>query len=418
MGLAFMSVVSCSDDDNDNNTGTSSSIVYQNQAFDKAYTLEEGRSAIVALRKTFIGSEGIDTVQLKQFVSACRYFNDTYLIYKSHDGQVPFDSILSKVQKFLSGDLSGIPATLDRYKALEGSYTANTATKTWDKVGSMDDGIALTFNDANNKAMKATLGWVSPKSTSFSGVTTQQLNIIKIKDRLGNLVNDTLPSLLTLEIKGGSDNIYFRSTVQLYVANEKFVDISSVTFLGEYGIRLTHQITNSLDVKNIQLYKGDALLLDIAKRAEGNNLVKSLVDPVAYPVTNHKSVTLYNFSGKFGVRYLKNEKAITDKRRELIASGVLPGSKAFAETMSELKTKENKNMYYSITDNAFIGTVSPKPVNVTADKWASVPFITLHNGSTYSLTQFDNSGGILYFFSKVQTLLERLGMLTGMDSEE
>lgn len=157
MGLALSTVASCSDDDDNCNSENSSSIVYNNHVFDKAYTLQEGQDFFGTVAHNITGTDAIDTTQIMSFAEACRYFNNNYLDYKSSTGESPFDSLVANMTKILTGDLSGITSSMDRYKRFAGEYTANTTNKQWDKVGNKNYRIVLNFKDTAGVDMTASL---------------------------------------------------------------------------------------------------------------------------------------------------------------------------------------------------------------------------------------------------------------------
>ena len=419
MGMTLTFAASCSDDDNDNNS--SSAIIYNNHSFDKAYTMSEGQAYLRSVNSELFSSSGIDTTELKVFITDCRYFNNTYLSYKGADGNSPIDSITANLTQLLSGDLSGLPATLTRYKHMAGKYTANAPTKTWDLTAKQIGNITLTFPDSKGVSTVAKLSWVTApdENHNYPGtdeeiLPTANKNIISVTDSKGNVVNDTLPNTIQLSIEGGSNNLHFLSNIDLNVDKNQYLGIKAFTTFAGYVFSIEQFTTNSFSRSTTIIEKGNVTLATIGSETKGNNLMNYLVNPTLYPITERKTTKTYNIANKIKVEMTQDKLQLLQKTKALYNSGKQPGSKEFAEGLATAKRESQSIMAYDPVNNAFIGSLNAQAYQDTKNnRWTVIPGITLHNGENCTLLDFDKNGVLPYMFGQLQELISRMSSILG-----
>lgn len=367
-------------------------------------------------------SEGIDTTDFIPFVSDCRYFNDTYLKYSYPNGENPIDSIATNLTKLISGDLTGITATYDRYRRYAGTYKANTTNKAWEKVEGNQPGdrIALIFNDQAGTEMRASLSWLSnangqamPDSVNDpnkpEGNPTAAKNIITITDLNGNLITDTIPEKIELSITGGKNDINFTSTIFINVIGTNLITLSTRTVMGSYAFETTVNAYNYAERRTTILTKGGIPIISIDKNISGENLISYIADPAKYPLTQKNIETKVYVMDKIVVEKYADEAKIAAKKTELRKAGYTTTSKEYVEGLNTVASEAIKEMVYDKQNNTYIGSIIVKPYYETTHSiWIPQNFITLNDNSSYSLNEFDTSGLLTYFQTKLDTLFSRI----------
>ena len=325
LGLALSTVASCSDDDDNCNGEHSSSIVYQDHAFSKAYTKEEGKAFLAEQMKGMFSPNAIDTAKLSLFIKDCYYFNKTYLEYRGSSSNLPFDSLVGNVMGIMSGDLSGVSAAMNSYKKMAGEYTANAATKMWDKVGDKKYRIVLNFKDKAGVDIKASLAWLTAGDGMPAGAEGDMMdlkpNIINVTDIQGHVLSDTLPNKVELIIKGGKNNIDFGAMITLAVLDGKMVILTAGTYLGEMGTTTVMNIHDETEERTTKILNKSKTLAVFNTKIRGNNLIKSLVDYKNYPPTERTKYKDYVINDKVVISRHSNEVLVAEKFKELLKAG-------------------------------------------------------------------------------------------------
>lgn len=412
MATALTFTTSCSDDDDCN-----SGIVYSQHSFSKAYSLEEAQNYLTSLSDELFSSANIDTTDFKPLVSDCRYFNDTYLKYKSSDGDAPFDSIMSNLAKFISGDLSDLTATLDRYKRYAGVYTANTSSKSWDKTADKNNSITLNFNDEAGKNIEAKLVWLTFPSESPEGTEgiTEDLsapNIIKVTDKAENVVTDTLPNVIQLTITGGQHNLDLSGFVKLIVSGSVYMEISSGVKYKDYILNSSQTARNSFSEKDTKLVKNDKVLFVKSEKTKGNNFLNYVVDSKTYPVTERLSKSFQIVLDKEKIETEENKLLYRQKINELAASGVKNGSEEYAKQKVAITKETRTCISYDEVNNIYIGSYLPKAYyNENLKVWGTLPSITLNDNTTIYIRDLSKSESTSYLLMSFEELYSRLKSL-------
>lgn len=420
LGLGLMATTltfttSCSDDDDNNG------IVYNQHSFDKAYNLEEAQKYVKSLGNEVFSSANLDTTDFKPFINDCRYFNDTYLKYASSNGEAPFDSILSNLTKFFSGDLSDLTSTLDRYKRYAGVYTANTTSKAWDKTADKNNSITLNFNDESGKNIQAKLVWLTFPGTTPEGVdnvsggaTTP--NIITVTDKVGNVVTDTLPNIVEISITGGQHNLDFGGIATLEVKGTKVFNSKIAMKLKDYVVTKEKETTNTLSDMTLKVMKNEKVLFSSREYITGNNFLNYVVNPKTYPITERESNIIRVFLRKLMNVQTENKLLYRQKMNTLNASGLKLNSEEYVKQKVAITKEARTNIMYDVESNTYVGSFAPT-AHYVDDKfgWVTLPMYTLHDNTTCLVTDMDKSGITSYLTSKFGELLSRLGALTGYE---
>lgn len=415
LGAVLTTATSCGDDDD-------SSIVYNQHSYTKVYSADEAKSFVSSVADELFSSTAIDTSDFQPLISDCRYFNNTYLKYKTSSDEAPFDSVVSNLTKLMSGDLSGLNATLNRYKRYAGAYTANTTTGKWEwnEAASKKNSIALTFKDQAGVDMTAKLTWLTVSSASAAATSddTESLsdsaNVIKVVDRTGNVIRDTLPNKVKFTITGGQNNINFSSSVELKVSGANYVAYDALVTMNGYVISVSQQTSNDYKEKTARIVRNHKTLITINTKTKGNNLVRYLADPVSYPVTSATSQVTVNMLDKMEVTSDVNKLQYMKKMTELSESGKTSGTEEYAKALVGIVNDTHTTIASDIVNNAYIGSYTLVPYySETNTKWGVSASIMLNDKSEYSMIGFTDNTIMSYLMAQAEELTSRLSSLLG-----
>ncbi len=407
VSLAIMA--SCSDDDNNN------TISYQNHKFDNAYTKSEAQDYMANVNNKLFSSSNIDTLDIFPLIAACRYFNDTYLFYKTETGEKPFCNIVNNISKMVGGDMSGLSGILDKFKTIGGSYATDIKTKTWIKKENANNLIVLSFKDEYNEDMKVSFSWEEKDETGWT-------NVFKIKDANGNITRDTIPAMIELCISGGKSKIYFKSRIYCSVLDGcsslrfrtntdyglGYDDIANIESV-PYSITTYSTISDNAILSQISLSKEGTCLVSIDVRKSGENIVNGLVDNTRYPTSMDKSVMNIEILNNVKILQTENTALLQKKFKEIKTAGYKTGSEKFVKSYCNAVNECREITTSNPNNNYFIYKISSLPCyDATNSVWKIMPYFTLNDNSSYSAIEFDTTGIIASGLSKIQELIDRL----------
>lgn len=402
IGISLTVITSCSDDDND-------AIVYQEQEYAGAYSLKDAQTYSAAAANEMFSSEKIDTADFIPFVKLCRYFNDTYLSYKTESGETPFTNIVNDLTTMAGGDLSGLSSILDKFKAIRGSYTADASTKTWKKKNTTtwSNEISLNFTDQYGVKVQAWLWWYSDST-----------NIIQIKDEQGNVIKDTIPSYLEISIHGGNAKIGYHSAIQCFVNSSRSLEVYTNTRYGcdddyylnhPYSIKTHSSIFNNAEESKVTFSKKGNQLISITNTANGENIINSIGDNEKYPLKLDKSFTAINIMDKLLLTKKVNSSLLQERLESIKKAGYKLHSEEFVKAYCSAVAETGETIVSNPEDNIFIFKMSPQPYYDTKNSiWSTMPYYTLNDNSTYSALDFDTTGHVGSSIVKIQELINRL----------
>lgn len=409
IGLSLMTTASCNDDDDDN------AVVYQKQVYVGAYSLKDARNYTASVTNEVFSRDNIDTADFIPFVNSCRYFNDTYLSYKNEAGEVPFANIVNNLKAMVGGDMSGLPAVLDKLNAISGTYTADASTKTWKMKRKGTSDLNLQFLDQYGDTMKVSLSWYT---NSYS------LNVIKIKDGNGNIVSDTIPSVLQFTIAGGNDGILLHSEIACNVISQRSLEVTTSTYYGRnviynqvlsadtkipYTINTHSTIFDNSMTSNATFSKDGNQLISVIKKTTGENLIKAIADRDAYPLKLDKSYTNLLVMDKMLFLKTENSALLQEKLKSIKAAGYKLYSEEFVKAYCSALSEAGETVVSNPQNNMFIYRISLQPYYDTKNSiWTTMPYLVLNDNTSYSALEFDKSGVASSGLVKMQELYSRL----------
>lgn len=395
----MMLITSCSDDDN--------AIVYQEQEYAGAYSLKDAQAYTASVTGELFSSEKIDTADFIPFINLCRYFNDTYLSYKNEAGETPFANIVSNITVMMGGDMSGLPGILDKFAAVSGKYVADTSTATWKRSSNYKNGIVLDFNDQYGVDVNVRLTW-NPDST----------DIIQLKDGLGNVIKDTIPSNLKLTIKGGNNEISYFSNIRCSVVGLRSLEFETNSYChandivdsnNSYRIRTYSQVFDNSVKSVMTLCKNGYQLIDASKDVKGENFISSISDSEKYPQKLDESYMIMNIMDKLFLTKKEKSSLLQEKLNSIKNAGYKIHSEEFIKAYCNAVAETGETVVSNPVDNIFIFKVSSQPYYDTKNSiWVTMPYYTLNDNSTYSAVEFDTTGIVGSGITKIQELFSRL----------
>lgn len=403
--LSLATMMSCSDDDDN------ASLTYQNHQYANAYTKQEAQDYIASVNKELFSSSNIDTADFKPFIAACRYFNDTYLSYKTASGEIPFSNIIKNVTTMAGGDLSGLPDLLNKFDSIRGFYQANAVTKTWDKIGKSSytgwDNIALIFNDQYGVEMVAAIFWSKKDGT----------NAIRIKDSQGYVVSDTLPSTVGLCIFGGKDTVFLNVLAAVDINNNTIKVNSHVHYgLGisdyrkaPYVITSYSTITDNIIESQTSVSKNENELVNIDVIRNGKNIISGIADGTSYPVAMNKSRMMFNVLNKVLCVQTENTATMQERLKAIKSDGYALGSEELAKAYSDAKNECTESTVSNFNNDYFLFNVSYQSCyDTTLSAWAAMPYFTFNDNTSCSASDFDTTGVFSVSTSAIAELISRL----------